>query len=513
MQTVAQDTIKTNLINTNTAQSLSTANPPVFRVFSKNTSNKSWIILENIRHQQRLEWLWTIEIRDEAGNIFIKKADWSIINDDVMSMETKVIAAQPNHYINAEISLSSYLEDFMFESWGYYHFLPGKYQIRFTYQLPSPAIEKIEAIFPNRNYKTTKLTTIPIQTNWLEIEITESPIHFPTDFQNVTFKKVNNPHLNWIKQLTVIQNNKHIKEQLFDWNNHLIAEFVPDEPTDSATYINLYAGKQFEIKNNTVVSGKFQQYFATQSGIEHSEVREVLRSKGNIKKGRLDNVIYVYNSRPHYSERQINYRQGLPNGKFKQWQATDNSETLILREKGFYKDSLRHRTYVEYYENGEKLRSVRYKKGLVNGKVKTYHKTGNVAFVEQYKSKIKDESSLKENRLLAGKLYHDAQIKHGAFISFDTLGQINQKRRFRNDALVGKHFQKIMLDNQTYTVVGFYKNGQPWKGQFIYYQSQTTRGRYGVERSYTVYRTTYDKGIILNNETLKKGEGWLIQGN
>ena len=352
-----------------------------------------------------------------------------------------------------------------------------------------------------------------MQTNWLEIDIAESPVHFPTDFQNVTFKKVNNPHLNWIKQLTVIQNNKHIKEQLFDWNNQLVAEFVPDEATDSATYINLYSGKQFEIKNNTDISGKFQQYFASQSGIDHSEVEEVLKSKGNIRKGRLDNVIYVCNSRPHYSEQQINYRRGLPNVKFKHWQATDDSEALILREKGFYKDSLRHRTYVEHFENGKKFRSLRYKKGLVNGKVKTYHKTGKVAFVERYKPKIKDESSLKENRLLAGKLYHDVQIKHGVFISFDTLGQLTQKRRFRNDALVGKHFQKIMLDNQTYTVVGFYKNGQPWKGQFIYHQSQTTRGRYGVERSYTVYRTTYNKGVILNNETLKKGEGWLIQGN
>ena len=507
LQSVAQDTISVNLINTNTAQALSTANLPTFRVFSKNNTDEKWIILENIRHQDRLEWLWTIEIQDAAGIVHTKKADWSIIEDSVDDFRVKMIEAAPSHYLNAEVYLSPYLEDFMFEAWQYYHFLPGQYRIRLSYQLPQSRIYQVADLL---SIKHKTLTTKVIQTNWLELVINESKVYFPTDFDKVTFEKVNNPHLNWMKQLTVVQDDKHIKEQLFDWNNHLVAEFVPTEPTDSATHINLYSGKQFEIKNNNTINGRFQKYSANIYGIKYSASKEVLISEGNIEQGRVNDAVYIYNSIPTYSKRLITYKEGLPNGKFKFWQATQDSEKLILREKGFYKDSLRHKRYIEYYENGKLFQKLRYKKGLVKGKVKTFNNTGQLIFVQHFKPIIKEESSLKDNRLLAGKLYHDKQVRHGTFVSFDTLGQVTQKQRYRNDVLVGRHFQKITLEHQTYTTIGFYKNGRPWRGQFIHYQSQTTRGRYGVERSYTVYRTTYAKGVILLSETLTEGEGWLI---
>ncbi len=508
----AQDTIKVNLINTNTEQSLTTANLPNFKIFSKNTTDKAWIILENIRYHQRLEWLWTIEIQDNYGKVYIKKADWSIIHDKVDEFKTKVIAAQPNGYLNADIYITPYLEDFMYESWQYYHFLPGQYRIRLTYHLPIKDLDKIEDILPNRPYKSEVLTTKIIQTNWLDITITESKIFFPTDFQNITNHKVDNPYLNWMKQLTIIQNGKHIKEQLFDTHNHLIAEFIPAEPTDSATLINLYNGKHFEIRNNHTINGKFRHYASASYGIKDNAFWELMRTEGNIKNGQLDGIIYSYEPFGSYSKRKITYKNGVLNGAFEQWQRPKDSTNFILLEKGFYKDSLRHGTFTAYYhDNGKILRKLNYDRGLVDGKVKAYHKNGRLMSIEHFLPEIKKEKAyLYDNRSLAGKSYHDTQIKHGKFVNYDTLGHLMQKKYYRNNQLVGKHFQKIILDNKIYLTKGFYKNGRTWKGQFIDTQTQITRSRYGVERKYVVYRVTYQKGVVTKKEILKSGDGWLF---
>ncbi|MFK7949655.1 MAG: hypothetical protein AB8G11_18835 [Saprospiraceae bacterium] len=508
----AQDTIKVNLINTNTEQSLTTANPPIFRIFTINSTDKPWVILENIRHQERLEWLWTIEIQDKNGNVYTKKADWSIINDTINNFKTKVVIAKSKAALNMPIYITPYLENFMYESWQYYTFLPGKYRLRLTYQLPINEIDKIEEILPNRNYKSDNLTIKTIQTNWLSFKIEKSNIFFPIDFQNITTSKVENPYLNWMKQLTILQNGKHIKEQLFDTHNHLIAEFVPTEPTDTATLINLYSGKQFEIRNNHTINGQFRHYSSGYHGVKENAFRELMRTKGNIKGGKLNNIIYSYEPFGSYSKRITHYKNGLPNGRFEQWQRPKDSTDFVLREKGFYRDSLLHKAFIEYYhDNGKIFRKLRYNNGLVDGKIKVYHKNGQLMLVEKFLPKIKNEKiHLNDNRLLAGKLYHDTQIKNGTFANYDTLGNLTQKRHYKNDKPVGKHFQKIILDDKTYTTNGFYKNEQPWKGQFIYNQTQTTRGRYGVERKYTIYRMTYEKGEVIKEEILKNGNGWLF---
>lgn len=509
----AQDSLTFGLHFNNTSFPLSTGNPPIFQIYSKNTTSKDILLIENIKYEQRGTSIWAIEIENEQGQLFKQAPNLTIFKDTFPNHHppeicTKIITS--NQSYNKDIYPMFLPPEMMFDWWQVYGFPPGKYKIRLTYELTPETVEQIGecTITKNPNFELGDLWLGVIQTPWIDFEIGQSAIYFPIDYQKVSFQKVKNSHLNWMNQLSVVQDGKHILEQLYDTHNNIVAEFRPNKPTDKPTLINIY-NEKFQIEDNTIIEGQYRWYAANIYGLKYDAWWQTMRGEGQVVNGKLEGVIYEYAPYSGRNKNILNYKNGIQHGQYQHWRKNGDSPDFVLLKEGFFKNGFPDGQYSEYYENGNIHFEMKYDLGLIDGTTIHYYQNGKIAMISHYKPEIIEAKSyLNDNRILAGKLCDDTQIKHGDFITYNKKGKMIQKRTYRNNLLTGQHFQRIKVDGKTIKTIGFYKDGQPWKGQFISIYIQRTRGRYGVESKQTIHRLTYKNGKIVEQELLKEGDRW-----
>lgn len=152
-------------------------------------------------------------------------------------------------------------------------------------------------------------------------------------------------------------------------------------------------------------------------------------------------------------------------------------EGNVLLKKGYFKDSLMHGTWVQYYPNGILKSENNYKNGELVGEQKYYNNKGNL----NYKNSL-IESTEKGKKI---------SVKHGAFVTYHNNGNLSQEGNYEYDKKSGL-WREYNPSGLLYREI-FYKNGKIHGQNNLY----TSAGK--PELISEFYEEIEIEGIKLNN--------------
>ncbi|MGE4288248.1 MAG: toxin-antitoxin system YwqK family antitoxin [Salinivirgaceae bacterium] len=259
--------------------------------------------------------------------------------------------------------------------------------------------------------------------------------------------------------------------------------------------------------------------FGIKKGIDSIESAYIQAKELYFDNQRHGLCLYYYsNEQLHW---RINYHKGLINGTAREFDSTGVCITLVEYKNGRevdretinrYLDSLQHGVWKEFYENGRIKTERFYKKGKLNGLLKSYDSNGELLFTHRYSDGVLSDTAVNvENEIQWVETYYEIRNQEGEFIkkesgsfnegipigvhrTYDSTGRVNSSRTYdSNGVLIARGIvneEGDRLGEWTF----FYSNG-----------SVKSKGVYSENRRVGPWTYYYKHGTIEQKGTFYRG--------